>query len=151
MKVSARFQMLGFVPELTNRARAELAVAETQRIRAEQAVRIAKVSLAELLGTGDDLTLAPGSLIIGTPVRTVRPPAIHPSETEQAAAIGEVEARERILARSFFPKFRRTRNNLRARYWRAPGFHRCRRCEWPGPDVFQLGNRLHRKHESHRI
>jgi outer membrane protein TolC len=88
-----------------SRARAELAVAETQRIRAEQAVRIAKVSLAELLGTGDDLTLTSGSLILNAPIRAIAPPAMHPAETEQAAAIEEVEARERILARSFYPKF----------------------------------------------
>jgi outer membrane protein TolC len=87
------------------RARAELAVAENQRIQSEQAVRVAKVSLAELLGGPENLTLSSGSLLNPAPSTTAPPQTTHPAEREQAAAIEEIQARERVLDLSFFPRF----------------------------------------------
>jgi outer membrane protein len=87
------------------RARAELAVAETQRIQALQAVRIAKVSLAEFLGVGENLTLAPGALLNKAPSDAATAANPHPAEKEQTVAIEEVQSRERVLDKSFVPKF----------------------------------------------
>ncbi len=89
------------------RSRAELAVAETQLIQAEQAVQVARVTLAQLLGTA-----APG-------IRTAAGPLLnlpqenepnggveqHPAAVEQRLAVDEVKAREKALDRTWYPRF----------------------------------------------
>ncbi len=90
------------------RTRAELATAETQLIQAEQTAQIAKVALAQLVGS--DLagaTLAPGPLLGAPPPAPASVPRIeeHPLAREQGAAVDESRAREHVLARSYFPRF----------------------------------------------
>lgn len=61
------------------RARAELAAAETQRIQAEQALAVARASLAQLLGlAASAITVAPGPLL-----------ELPPNPPGEAAAPGE--------------------------------------------------------------
>ena len=90
-----------------SRSRAELAFAQTQVIQAEQAVDVAKATLAQLLDAGSvALALEPGPML--ELPREEPPPsnvARHPLAIEQSAAIDEVKAREKILNRTYFPKF----------------------------------------------
>ena len=92
-----------------SRARAEMAVAETQRIQAEQAVETARASLAPLLGVpAGDIAIAPGPLLELPPeVPPAAAPATarHPLALAQNAAVEEVKAREHALDRSWYPRF----------------------------------------------
>ncbi len=87
------------------RGRAEVAVAENQRIQSAQAARIANISLAERVGAGGELTLSSGRLLSAAPGEVEGAQSAHPAAKEEAAAIEEIQARERALDRSFFPKF----------------------------------------------
>ena len=90
-----------------SRARADLAFAQTQLIQAEQAVEVAKATLAQLLDVPlNSIALEPGPLL-GLPPETPAPTNVarHPLAIEQGAAINEVKAREKILNRTYFPKF----------------------------------------------
>jgi outer membrane protein TolC len=98
------------------RARAELAVAETQRIVAEQNAQVARVVLGQYTGRNpDDLRVDPGSLLgvpspadvvaAAPPVPPGRPGSnTHPLAAEQNAAIEESRARLRVFERSYFPR-----------------------------------------------
>ena len=98
------------------RARAELAVAENQRIVAEQNAVIARVVLAQYTGQDPDaISIASGPLLDAppadalaalTPSRPVAPAAVrqHPLVTEQNAAIEESRARLRAVERSYVPR-----------------------------------------------
>lgn len=91
-----------------SRARAEQALAETQLIRAQQAVEIAKASLAQLLGVAPSSISIENGPLLGTPASEAPATADvthHPLAVEQNALLGEVKARERILDRSYFPTF----------------------------------------------
>jgi len=90
------------------RARAELAAAETQRIQAEQALAVARASLAQLLGlAASAIAVAPGPLLElpPNPPGEAAAPAGHPLAREQSLAIEEIKAREQALDRSYFPRF----------------------------------------------
>jgi outer membrane protein TolC len=97
------------------RARAELAVAETQRIFAEQNVQVARVILAQYTGREPaDIMVSPGRLLVLPPAEapvapsaamTPARPAAHPLATEQNAAIEESRARLRLFERSYMPRF----------------------------------------------
>lgn len=90
------------------RARAELAVAQTQLIRAQQATEIAKASLAQLLGASVSASaLDNGQLLQALPTEPNQTAdlAHHPIAIEQNALLGEVKARQKILDRSYFPTF----------------------------------------------
>ena len=92
-----------------SRARAELALAQTQRIQAEQAVDTSRAALAQLLGRpAQEILPAPGALA-GLPPDALHetPPgtAHHPLAVVQNAAVEEVKAREKALDRSYFPRF----------------------------------------------
>lgn len=101
------------------RARAELAVAETQRIIAEQNVRVARVVLAQYTGRNpDEITVLSGSLLDLPPaeaVAAIAPPGAatpgavalktNPFLVEQNAAIDESRARLRVFERSYLPRF----------------------------------------------
>lgn len=91
------------------RTRAELALAENQLILAQQAVEVARASLAQLLGISPAaISLQPGPLL-QLPSEPPLPPddlARHPLAVEQRAVVDEVQARERVLDRSYFPTFR---------------------------------------------
>ena len=91
-----------------SRARAELALAQTQLIQAEEALDVGKALLAQLLGvTPQSIQVEPGPLL--QPPHEPRgldvPPAQHPSAVTQNAAIEQVKAREGILNKSYFPRF----------------------------------------------
>jgi outer membrane protein len=91
-----------------SRTRAELALAETQLIQAEQAVEVGRASLAQLLGvTPSTISLRPGSLlqVPPRPDETASTPPNHPFAIAQSIAIEEVRAREKALERSYFPRF----------------------------------------------
>jgi outer membrane protein TolC len=90
-----------------SRARAELALAETQAIQAAQAVAVAKAALAQLLGiSATGLTAQPGPLLELPPDAPDAGAMLekHPLAAAQNAAVEEGKARERALARSYFPR-----------------------------------------------
>ncbi|MEK7409301.1 MAG: TolC family protein, partial [Acidobacteriota bacterium] len=90
------------------RARAEVALAETQRIQAEQALAVARASLAQLVGAAPaTIQVEPGRLLESQPDAPLESARLaeHPSAREQSLAIDEVKAREHALNRSYFPRF----------------------------------------------
>jgi outer membrane protein TolC len=90
-----------------SRADAELARAKTQLYRAEQAERTSLDTLAALLGSaGGQIQPDPGQLL-NAPASTSVPrltPADHPLARDQMAAIREVQAQEKILAKTDYPR-----------------------------------------------
>ena len=91
-----------------SRTRAELALAETQSIQAEQSVEIARAALGQVLGVAaGTIAIEPGALL--KLPHDVPAPALeaarHPVAIAQNAAIEEVKAREKALDRSYFPRF----------------------------------------------
>lgn len=87
-----------------SRARAELAMAETQQIQAEQAVAMAKAALSQYLGVLPT-DVAAGKLIDVPPPEASVAGGEHPAVREQNAALAESQARMKVLDRSYFPKF----------------------------------------------
>jgi outer membrane protein len=90
------------------RAHAELALADTQLARAEQAAEVARAALANLLGIpAGQLIIQPGPLL-GTPPAT-QPMfdmlSAHPAAQQQQTAIEEAKDQERVLNRSYYPRF----------------------------------------------
>jgi len=92
-----------------SRARAEFAVAQTQLIQSEEAVEIARAALAQVLGVSPAaIQVAPGRLLDLPPESAGLPevpPAAHPAIAAQTTAIAEVQAREKALDRSWYPRF----------------------------------------------
>jgi outer membrane protein TolC len=91
-----------------SRADAELAAARIQLIQAQQTGEINRATLAETLGlAGTAVTVEPGPLLT-LPLAIDVPAAdleSHPLAIAQTAAVETVRARERVLDRSFFPRF----------------------------------------------
>lgn len=90
-----------------SRARAELALARTQQIQAEQARGVAYATLAALLGTPPEaLTVESHSLLTQAPASLPETAATqNPAALAQQAVISESKGRERVLARSYYPRF----------------------------------------------
>jgi outer membrane protein len=91
-----------------SRTRAEMALAQTQEIQAEQALEVARAALAQLLGvTPESISVTPGNLLQTPPSLEIpgAPPPQHPLAVAADAAVSEVRARERALDRSYFPRF----------------------------------------------
>jgi outer membrane protein len=93
-----------------SRARAEMALADTQLIRAEQAVEEARAALAQLLGVAPaQVSIEAGNLLQLSAEagegQVGDLPHSHPLAVAQTAAIDEVKAREKALDRSYYPKF----------------------------------------------
>src|SRR5215510_7130391 len=91
-----------------SRADAELAAAKIQLIQAQQTAEVNRARLAEALGiAGTPVTIDAGPFLELPPVLSVATPSFesHPQAVAQAAAIETVRARERILDRSYFPRF----------------------------------------------
>ena len=89
------------------RARAELALAENQRILADQAASVARVFLAQWTGLPPGVGVQEGPLM-QLPLPT--PPAVenlqqHPSAQEQGAAVEEIISRQRVLEKAYVPRF----------------------------------------------
>lgn len=91
-----------------SRADAELALARTQLIQAEQAQAVGRVVLADLLVIPDDLVnIDPGS-ILGSPPNSgpaASPVASHPFATAEQARVDLIREQEHILERSYYPRF----------------------------------------------
>ncbi len=91
-----------------SRSDAELAGARIQLIQAQQTAEINRATLAETLGlAGTAVTVEPGPLLtlplaMDVPAATLES---HPLAIAQTAAVETVRARERVLDRSFFPRF----------------------------------------------
>lgn len=91
-----------------SRTRAELALARTQLIQAEQAVDVSRAALAQFLGPGsDDTPIESGRLLEPAPEEepSASAAAQHPLASVQGAVVNEVKARQRALDRSYYPKF----------------------------------------------
>src|SRR5579863_2944123 len=91
-----------------SRSRAELALAETELIQAEQALEVARAALAQVLGVAPQtISIEAGALLRPPPETPVAAPGVsqHPLAVAQNAAIDEIKAREKALDRAYFPKF----------------------------------------------
>lgn len=91
-----------------SRADAELARARTELIRAEQAEQIGRAALADILGSaGTQVEIDAGPLRNLPPATALpgRTAAAHPIAVAEKARVDETHARERILERSYYPKF----------------------------------------------
>ena len=91
-----------------SRAHAELALAQTQQIQAQEAVGIGRAVLAQLLGVPpQSIQLDPGPLLQQPrePGVPETPVSQHPYVLAQNAVIDEVKARERVLDKSYSPRF----------------------------------------------
>ena len=94
-----------------SRARAELAIAETQLIQAQQAIEVAKAALSQFVGADPDrISTQHAPLLELPPPGDVpsSPAAAHPLLARQNAAIQEVQASRRVLDRSYYPRFNLT-------------------------------------------
>jgi outer membrane protein len=91
-----------------SRTRAELAVAETQLIQAEEAVDVGRATLAQLLGVSPQTIVVQSGQLLELP-RDRQPPefsaATHPFAVSQNLTIAEVKSREKALNRSYYPRF----------------------------------------------
>ena len=89
-----------------SRAQAELALARTQQIQAEQARNVAYAALAVLLGVSPEtLAIESHSLLAQAPANLPEaPPTQHPAAIMQQAAVSEVKSREKVLTRSYYPR-----------------------------------------------
>jgi outer membrane protein TolC len=91
-----------------SRAEAELAAAKNLLIQAEQNVELARANLAEAVGqAGANITIDPGPLL--EPPPSAPAPSInfslHPLAIAQTAAIDTSRSREKLLDRSWVPRF----------------------------------------------
>lgn len=92
----------------SSRMKAELAMAESGRIQAQQAIAMARASLTQFLDK------PPGEIVIN-PGRLLQDPEkieaivaasiAHPAEKEQQAAVDESKARQKVLDKTYYPKF----------------------------------------------
>jgi len=88
-----------------SRAEAELAVAKNQLSHAVQVADVARASLADAVASaGTAFELAPGPLAV-VPNVTIEPADVktHPAARAGVAAVEVVQARQRTLAREYFP------------------------------------------------
>jgi len=90
-----------------SRADAELAAARTQLIEAEQAVSVAKATLARFLGEAAATALSSSNLLKLPPPAPPQPLEVgaNPIAAEQNTVIEQARAQLHILERSYFPRF----------------------------------------------
>lgn len=91
-----------------SRVAAELAMAQTQLAQAEQAIEIARATLAQFAGFDpSSLNVDPGRLLEPAP-QSAEPPLnapAHPLAQEQSAVVAQQQSRLAALARSDYPQF----------------------------------------------
>jgi outer membrane protein len=90
------------------RADAELSVAKTQLLRAQQLTEISRAALAEALGTPSASVSIVSDPLLELPTDTSTPVPkfdFHPLALAQKSAIEIVQTREHVLARSYVPRF----------------------------------------------
>jgi outer membrane protein TolC len=103
-----------------SRARAELAIAETQLIQAQQAIDVAKASLSRFVGADPAGISTQEGPLLDLPEPGAAPPSAasdHPFLAEQNAAVQELQASRRVLDKSYYPRF----NLVGASYARGTG------------------------------
>jgi outer membrane protein TolC len=92
-----------------SRTRAELALAETRLIQAQQAVEVGRAALAQVLGVPPAaISVAPGKLLDLPSAANALPETsaeAHPAAVAQMETVAEVKAREKVLGRSWYPRF----------------------------------------------
>ncbi|MGB9466402.1 MAG: TolC family protein, partial [Candidatus Acidiferrum sp.] len=91
-----------------SRADAELALARTRLIQAQQAQAVSLIALAELLVLPDDAVKIDPAPILGTPPDAspaASPVASHPFATAEQARVDVIWEQEHILDRSYYPRF----------------------------------------------
>jgi outer membrane protein TolC len=91
-----------------SRAAAELAFARIQLIRAEQAEQVARANLGQWLGVpASDVQISAAALLQMPPQTPLAAPAVamHPQTVAQMANVNSVRAFQRVLERSYFPRF----------------------------------------------
>lgn len=91
-----------------SRADAELAAARIQLIQAQQAAAIGRATLAEAMGVTEQLPSLDAGPLLDLPMETPVPGTTfetHPLVRAQAATVEAARARERVLERSYFPRF----------------------------------------------
>jgi len=91
-----------------SRANAELAAARNQLIQAQQGAEVSQAILAEAIGqAGAPVMIEAGPLLtLPSPPQQVTPNfAAHPLARAQAASLESAQARERVLDRTYFPRF----------------------------------------------
>jgi outer membrane protein TolC len=104
----------------STRMKAELAIAESGRIQAHQAIATARASLTQFLNRPPAaIQPEPGRLLQDpeTIDAILTAPVAHPAEKEQQAAIDESKARRQVLDKTYYPKF----NTQGALYARGTG------------------------------
>jgi outer membrane protein TolC len=91
-----------------SRADAELAIARTQLIQAEQAQAVGRAVLADLLVIPEDaVNIDPGS-VLGIPPNSspaASPVTSHPFATAEQARVDIIREQEHVLDRSYYPRF----------------------------------------------
>jgi outer membrane protein TolC len=91
-----------------SRADAELAAAKIQLIRAQEVETQAQTTLAELLGIAGIEVEIDASALVGTqpgPYVSPSPLSSHPVAQVETASLFQARAREKALARSYYPRF----------------------------------------------
>jgi outer membrane protein len=91
-----------------SRAEAELAAAQTQLSRAQQATEVARAVLAQFVGVGpNQITLAAPKLLQlpPSPAAPQFNTAVNPIALEQNAAVEQAKAQLTVLDKSYYPRF----------------------------------------------
>ena len=92
-----------------SRVQAELALAQTQIAQAEQAIEVARATLAQFLGVGpSQVNLNPGKLVSELPPERAEPPLQttgHPFAAEQNAVIAQLQSQLNALDKTYYPQF----------------------------------------------
>jgi outer membrane protein len=91
-----------------SRSQAELALAQTLLIQAEQSREVARAALAQLLAVAPESVSINPAAVLGPPPAAEPPPANaaqHPLALANQAAVAEIRARQKALNRSYYPRF----------------------------------------------
>jgi outer membrane protein len=92
----------------SSRAEAELAAARTQLVQAEQAVKVARASLAQFVGADPEQIAISAPALLQLPADQTPVAAgfdANPFTAEQDATVEQARAQLRALERSYFPRF----------------------------------------------
>lgn len=92
-----------------SRVDAELALAQTQLAQAEQAIDVARATLAQFLGVPpSQVNLNAGKLANQLPTERAEPPlqaAANPLALEQNAVVAQAQSQLKVLERTYYPQF----------------------------------------------
>ena len=92
-----------------SRVQAELAAAQTQLAQAEQAIEVARSTLAQFVGISpSEVNVSPGKLADQLPPDRPEPPldtAANPLAVEQSAAIAQAQSQLKATERTYYPQF----------------------------------------------